>query len=370
MALPETEQLPLVLVTGCAGFIGTAVARGLADGYRLVGLDIREPEKEAPYKDFLECDLTDDAKTRRAVESVSERHGKHVAGVIHLAAYYDFSGEPSPLYDELTVKGSKRLIKALEVFDVVEQLMFSSSLLVMAPVEDEEAPLREDSQTRAEWEYPESKLKAEAALKECHGDIPLVILRIAGIYDEKCHSIPLSQHIRRICERKLESHLFPGDKSHGQPFLHREDLVCCIRATLEARDRLDSEETFLIAEEHVLSHQELQDRIGTLIHGKEWATFRVPKTVAKAGAWVKDKLPWEDPFIKPFMVDLADDHYPVEIKRAREKLQWEPQHNLYETLEPMIAFLSTDPAGFYRENNLEWSGAARRVAHETELAEK
>lgn len=352
---------PLVLVTGCAGLIGTAVAKGLADAYRLVGLDIRKPEEEAPYDDFIECDLTDDEKTGDALKRAREAHGAHVAGVAHLAAYYDFSGDPSPLYEELTVKGSARLLKGLNAFDTVEQVMFSSSLLVMRPVEEGQT-LDEDSDTRAEWAYPQSKLEAEAKLKEVRGDIPLVMLRIAGVYDEHCDSIPISQQIRRIYEKELESHLFPGDKDHGQPFLHLDDLISCIRATLEARDRLDPEELFLIAEPQVLSQQELQDRIGTLIWGEEWTTLRIPKPVAKAGAWVKNKLPREDPFIKPFMVDIADDHYPVDIQHARETLDWTPEHRLYDTLEDMIGFLTRDPVAFYRENGLEWSSAAAKSA--------
>jgi len=368
MSSPESSAHPLVLVTGCAGRVGVALAKGVADTYRIVGLDIRPPEPGAPYDDFVECDLTDMDKTRSALREVRERHGPRVAGVAHLAAYSDFSGEPSPLYEEVTVKGSERLLEALDCFEAVEQFMFTSSLLVMHPVEEGEGPLREDSATEATWEYPRSKLKAEETLKERHGDIPLVLLRIADVYDEACHSIQLGQHIRRIYEKDLESHVFPGDKGHGQPFLHLEDLVSCIRTTLEARARLEGQELFLISEPRVLSHQELQDRIGTLIYGGEWTTLRVPKPVAKAGAWVRDKLPWEDPFIKPYMVDIADDHYPVEIQRAREKLHWEPEYRLYDVLEEMIAFLSQDPIAFYQANNLEWTGKAARAAEGESLA--
>jgi nucleoside-diphosphate-sugar epimerase len=63
-------------------------------------------------------------------------------------------------------------------------------------------------------------LEAERVIQEERGSIPAVILRIAGVYNEDCNSIPLAQHISRIYEKRLESYFFPGDADHGQPFVH------------------------------------------------------------------------------------------------------------------------------------------------------
>jgi nucleoside-diphosphate-sugar epimerase len=90
----------------------------------------------------------------------------------------------------------------------------------------------------------------------------------------------------------------------------------------------------------LFSSPALQDELGYLIHGeKEWPTLRLPKTVAAAGAWLQDKLEpivpdaidqGEAPFVKPFMVRMADDHYALDISRARELLGWEPRVTLGE----------------------------------------
>jgi hypothetical protein len=54
------------------------------------------------------------------------------------------------------------------------------------------------------------------------------------------------------------------------------------------------------------------------------ASKRIPAR-AVAGAWVEDKIPGiEDPFIQSWMIDLADDHYELDISRARTLLGWEP----------------------------------------------
>ena len=66
-----------------------------------------------------------------------------------------------------------------------------------------------------------------------------------------------------------------------------------------------------------------------------------------------EKLPGADPFIKPWMIDRANDHYALDITRAHTLLGWEPKRTLRETLPKMVAALKADPLGWYRENNLE-----------------
>lgn len=350
----EHAGQPVVLITGSTGLLGTHLVKSLVDDYRVVGLDVKPPEELIPGTKWIKCDLTDDENVRDVLASVRSEFGNQIASVIHLAAYYDFSGEPSPLYDELTVEGTRRLLKALQDFDV-EQFAFSSSLLVMKPVPLGER-LRETSETQAEWAYPESKLKTEQILKVEHGKIPAVIARIAGVYNEDCHSLPISQQIRRIYEKQMESYFFPGNADHGQSFVHLDDVIRCFQQIIEHRGTLEPLEVFLIGEEDVMSYGELQDAIGELLHGEAWPTIRVPKAVAKAGAWVEEKLAGDDeedkPFIKPWMVDLADAHYPVDISQARRRLEWQPEHTLRGTLPKMIERLRRDPKQWYETNGL------------------
>jgi nucleoside-diphosphate-sugar epimerase len=180
-----------------------------------------------------------------------------------------------------------------------------------------------------------------------------VSLRIAGAYDDGCHSIPHANQIQRVYERKLTSHVFPGDVSHGQAFVHLHDVVEAIVRTVEHRHQLGPEEAFLIGEADTLSYDELQRACGRLIHGEEWETQSIPKALAKTGAWVRDQIPGEEPFIKPWMIDLADDHYALDIGRARTLLGWQPQRSLRETLPRMVSALKRDPLQFYKSNKLE-----------------
>jgi dihydroflavonol-4-reductase len=350
----ETPERPVLIITGCGGLIGTQLIAELARDHRVVGIDVTPPPKPDSRYSYLQCDLTSDADVARTFGELRRTHGGRIASVIHLAAYYDFSGEPSPMYRKLTVEGTQRLIRELKKLEKVEQLVFTSTLLVMEPAKDEGEVITESSPLEDEpWDYPRSKIAAEELIRREHGDIPAVILRIAGVYDEAGHSIPIAQHIARIREKKIESYFFPGNPAHGTPYVHMADLVACVRLVVAGRHALGPHEVFLVAEPDIVSHAELQDIIGDLIHGKEWPTIRIPKLAAKAGAWVREKLAGDEkPFIKPWMVDAADAHYPIAARRAREKLGWKPQHRLRDTLPAMIRFLRQEPTKFHELNKL------------------
>lgn len=352
---------PVVLITGNSGLIGTAVTNALAESYTTVGLDAKFPGEDSKIGDFIECDLTAEDSVDLALETARSRHGDEIASVVHLAAYYDFSGEPSDLYDKLTVQGTSRLLKGLQEFRT-GQFVFASSILVLEPVEDTGGSLTEASPLEDEpWDYPRSKIEAEEVIRRERGDIPTVVLRIAGVYDDLCHSIPIAQHISRIYEEKLESYFFPGDASHGQAFIHLDDLVTCLQRVVELRNKLGNE-LFLIAEPDVMTYNELQEQLGILIHGEEWATLWIPKFLAKAGAWAQENILGEKTFIKPWMVDLADQHYPIAIGHAHEKLGWNPKKTLRDTLPEIVGRLKTDPERWYEENNLEVPDKAKGKA--------
>ena len=118
--------------------------------------------------------------------------------------------------------------------------------------------LTEDSPIGPTWAYPESKVRTEAVIRAERGAIPAVILRFAGVYDDVCHSPPLAHQIQRIYERQLAGHLYSGETSHGQSFVHLDDVVDAIERAIEHRAKLPPETAILIGEPEALSYDELQ----------------------------------------------------------------------------------------------------------------
>src|SRR5438067_5493248 len=139
------SQKDVVVVTGSSGFIGAALIGKLAERFALVGLDRMASHQPPPAAECVCIDLTTEKGVQSAFERIRLAYGERLASVIHLAAYYDLSGEPSPLYEEITVGGTKRLLENLNAFKV-KQFIFSSTMLIHAPVApgqriDETSPL-------------------------------------------------------------------------------------------------------------------------------------------------------------------------------------------------------------------------------------
>ncbi len=354
----------IVLITGSNGRIGTAVMERLTGRFSdVVGFDRKAPSPPPLGCTHIPVDITSDDSVREGLRILREHHGTHIAAVVHLAAYYDFLGKPSPKYDEVTVEGTGRLLRGLregtgrmlrgqrEGF-AVEQFIFASTMLVHRPGEPG-VFLTEDSPIGPTWAYPESKVRTEALIGAERGAIPAVLLRFAGVYDDVCHAPPLAHQIQRIYERQLAGHLYSGETSHGQAFIHLDDVVDAIERVVERRAKLPPEVAILIGEPETLSYDELQHTFSRLIREESWETHNVPGPIAKAGAWVQDHIPGQDQFIKPWMIDRANDHYALDITRARSLLGWEPGHSLRQTLPKMVTALKADPAGWYREQGLE-----------------
>lgn len=344
----DTEK-EVIVVSGSSGLIGEALIDQLAKKYLVVGLDNVGYPFPPITSECICIDITSDQSMEIAFKRIRYAYGSRIAAVVHLAAYYDFAGKPSPLYQKITVEGTERLLRVLQGFDV-EQFIFSSSLLVYEPTVPG-VKITEESPLDPKWDYPKSKVKTEQILREKRGEIPVLNHRIAGIYNNEGHSIPIANHIQRIYENQLTSHLYPGKFDHGNPYLHLKDLVDAMLKGIEKRHKFKGMTTINLGESDTMSFIELQQTIAELIHKEKWKTYKIPKLLAKSGAWVQNLL--GDPFIKPWMVDRTDDHMELDISKAKKLLDWSPQHSLRSTLPKMIEKLKSEPLNWYQENNLE-----------------
>ncbi|MDQ3482809.1 MAG: NAD-dependent epimerase/dehydratase family protein [Pseudomonadota bacterium] len=360
----------VVIVTGSSGYLGGAIIRRLADKYTVVGLDRAGGKAPSECATQIEFDLGSDESVRDALEKVRTQFGGRIASVIHLASYYDITGNPNPLYDKITVQGTRRLVDGLQDFKV-DQFVFASTLLVHQPTKLPDERISEDSPVAPSWAYPESKLKTEELLRARHGDIPVVLLRIAGVYDDTGHSAFLAEQIAGVYEHRTTAHLYPGMLCAAQSSVHLDDLTDAVARLVERRKELPAELPLLIGEPEALGYAEIQDIVHCEIHGEDWTTVRIPKGLAKIGAWLQNEVLGQDQFVQQWMIDEASSHYIVDIDRARRLIGWEPRHSLRERLPKIIAALKADPQRWYKANKLHpavvaWHGekAAPAGAHD------
>lgn len=351
---PSSER-PAVIVTGSSGLLGRPVCQRLAEaGYQVFGFDrvgLPEPPKDTEHVRDIECDVSDSASVRAAMRKVHPLTGGKLASVVHMAAYYDFSGEDSDLYKKVTINGTDRLLNELEDFEI-EQFVFTSTMLVHAPTEVGQY-IAEDNPIEAKWPYPQSKIDTERLIRDGHPNVRSVFLRIAGVYTDYGRQPTLVQQMKRIYEKDLQGHFFPGDSDAGQSVVHLDDAVDAIVRAVERRESIEPKTAILVGERDPISYQALQELMGKQLHEKEWATLYVPPAIAKVGAAASDVVQGGDAFIKPFMVSMADDHYALDISRAKKLLGWEPQHSLLTTLPKMTGLLKSDPEEWYRKNGVD-----------------
>lgn len=348
-----------IIITGSNGFIGYAITKRLSQKYNVIGFDQIFP-KESLCATNYEVNISSKESISKALEDMRQKYGSNIASVIHLAAYYSFAEQESPEYDKITVKGTDQFLQLLKNFEV-EQFIFSSTMLVHRPAEIGEK-INENSPVEPSWAYPKSKVDAEKILKREHEFIPLVNLRIAGVYDDHCHSIPISNQIMRIYEKQLSGRLYPGNDSKGQTFLHLDDLVDAIDKIIEKRKILPAEVDLLLGEPKAISYAALQHIVAMLVHGRHWNSLKIPLWFAKLGSWLQHHTPLiRKPFIMPWMIDFTNDHYELDISRAQKLIEWKPQHDLQKTLPIMIETLKKNPLQWYKENKLKAPTELARV---------
>jgi nucleoside-diphosphate-sugar epimerase len=355
-----SAEKPVVLITGAAGRLGSQLAEACSRNYRVVGLDSGIQENTGV--DSIPCDLNVSQSVVNALALVRERYGERLACVIHLGPQQDFSEETAEFDQGRMIDGIGRLLHSLRDF-VVEQFVFLSSMLVMA---NESAEISDSTEDASKKESHDQRLSPRAyfeierfiqrELSPDRGNIPTVILRIASVYDENCHSMTIAQQISRIYEKRLESYFYPGDVDRGQPFVRLDDLVDSFLHVIELRLELETFEIFLIAEPDIMSYAELQEQIGELLHGEEWTMIPIPRIVAKAGAWAQETIFRREHAVKAETVELVDMRYQAEIERTKKRLGWQPQHSLRDTLSKIIGSLKENPHRWYETNNLHLPG--------------
>lgn len=167
-----------VLVTGANGFTGGHLARRLiADGHRVRAL-VRPGAKtdalQAAGIEVVTGQLTDAADVRRAVAGCAQ--------VYHIAAAFRTAGHPDQYYYDVNVGGTRNVLDAAQA-EGCERVIHCSTGGVHGHIED--PPANEDYRFKPGDVYQESKVAAEALVRErvAKGQ-RITMFRPAAIYGE------------------------------------------------------------------------------------------------------------------------------------------------------------------------------------------
>jgi nucleoside-diphosphate-sugar epimerase len=334
-------------ILGAAGFIGKALRERLADRYALWTMDRKwaEDDDPAPAEQRATFDATDPAALD---DWWSEVAAGPMAGVIHLVAHYDFSNRSDPRYGAVETGLVHLLERVGETLPADVPLVYAGSMTTLRPTEPGRA-LTESSPRWGPWAYPAHKLRCAELLEASDIPHPRCELVLAGVYGEWCELVPLYFQIERARRSGPASWVYPGPVDRGLTYVHREDAAAAFELALSGLRGRAGTHRFLVGEERPMTYAEVHDAARRTF-GKGRASFlRVPRAVAKAGAALFQAAGAE-PFVRPWMVDFAGEHFEFDLQQVRAGLGWQPQRSLFDEMDSMCR-RARDQAEEWRRRN-------------------
>ncbi len=319
-----------VLVTGASGFVGGYLAEELTRrGYSVVAM-VRKDSDTALLRmlgaELRVGDLTDPA----SLDSVT----KGVDAVVHLAAYYSFSGSKE-MYELVNVQGTRSLMEAM-LKNGVRRLIYCSSTEATGPTP--EPPASEDSPPDSSYEYGRSKLRAENLVREYQKKgVQFTIIRPSGIYGPRNLDDVAFWFITSFANTWL-SKIIIGDGKRSVQFVHIEDVVQGFILALE-RPEASVGRVYFITDSRAYSYDEVYAILASIL-GKEPPKWHVPVLLAKIIAapvqgfnWLRRKpsFIWRIDSMDVFRVDRS-----YSIQRAQKELGYEPKHSLTDGLKETV----------------------------------
>jgi nucleoside-diphosphate-sugar epimerase len=336
---------PTIMITGAAGFIGTALRESLILEYDLICVDLLPSPSALNGERWYQIDVTDS----QAVEHLFGSLQKPLSGLIHLAWYYDFSNLPHPRYQAAVDSVPALAASFGRNAKTDAPFIFASSMAAMAPTIPGVKQTPESPRSEA-WQYPASKVRGERALRAVSIAQPVVELVLAGVYSDYCELVPLFQSIERIRQGSIQSWFFPGRTDRGLTYVHVADVVRAIRSTLQAvYPKSQSIYRLLVGESAPVTNQEIFSAACDAFHRRQVPILKVPPGLAKFGALII-RLISKDNFVQPWMIPFAEEHFEFDLSLTTKVIGWAPARRLSDTLPSMLSLASRDTRHWLMRN--------------------
>jgi nucleoside-diphosphate-sugar epimerase len=336
--MPPSQRKKVIVITGAAGFLGSALTVDLAGDFQIIALDQRVPsaplQKTVPEVPWEIVDISKSEQVDAFFQDTIRRYGR-VDFILHFAAYYHFGNEWRAPYTQSNIRGTSHILRAGERVGA-GRIVFASSIAAQIPPPPGEA-LTEHSPTSDYIPYARSKSIGERRVREYSSRLPGVVLRIGGVFDDWCELPALYSLIKLWGGPSPLNHCIPGRGLTGMPYLHRRDLVGMVRRCIEYRDRLGPYEILFASQDGAVTHKELSAGLWTLVRTTPPRGISIPKRYMSWALHLQSilrNLTGDVVFEKPWMMNYIDRPWTVDTRHTREKLGWKaaPGYGLLERL--------------------------------------
>lgn len=302
----------LTLVTGVAGFLGSAVARKLADTGRRVRGVVRASSPRANLADFpgeiVEADLRDVQAVRAAMQGVGE--------LFHVAADYRlWARDPEEIVRNNRVMTAAVMEAALDAG--VRRVVYTSSVATLLPdpngPADETRPATPEQATGA---YKRSKVVAERLVEDLvrTRGLPAVIVNPSTpIGPRDVHPTPTGRILVEAATGKM-----PAFVDSGLNLVHVDDVAA---GHLLAAEKGKVGERYILGGEDVALGEMLR-QIAAIV-GRKPPTVQLPVAPLFPLAWLAElggRISGKEPFITLDSLRMARHHMFYSSAKAEREL--------------------------------------------------
>jgi nucleoside-diphosphate-sugar epimerase len=351
-----------MIITGATGFLGSQLVRQLRREYRIVALGRRDPvEARAPVGagiEWFRVDIADFDGLKQVFERVRELGGARL--LLHMAAYYDFTGDDNPEYYRTNVLGTENLIKLAEPLQL-RRFIFASSIAA-CPFPPPGGKITEETPPSGDVPYAHSKRAGEDLMRRYRDTVPSCIVRPAAVFSEWCEYEPLDVFLRTWCSRLPYSRVIAGAGSSAVPYLHVLDLLSFFLRVVEKCDELEPAEVLLASPDGSTTHLELFRSATSSWFGGPRRPLHISPDLAALGIRAREwlgRLTSRMPFERSWMVDYIDLQLAVNAARTRRRIDWAPNsgRGVLDSIDTMIHNLRSDRREWRRRNRRRGGGS-------------
>jgi nucleoside-diphosphate-sugar epimerase len=350
-------SLPRVLVTGSSGFLGRHLLDELKSTHRIFGIARRTPAfTGAPLHQnitWFQVDIRDRQGLRRAFRRLAEEGG--VETVVHLAAYYDFTGERHPDYQRTNIDGLRNVLDECRHLPL-RRFIFASSVAA-SDFRAGNRVVNESTPADGTHHYAVSKRVGEAMLEEYEDEIPTCIVRFAALFSDWCEYPPLFKFLETWLSNNWRRRFLGGKGQLGVPYLDVREAVRFLVRLMRMQDTLEPNEILIASTDGSVTTRQLFEDATLHYYGSAESPVYLPRELSRVGIYCRDRFLGalgDRPFERAWMASYFDRRLDVDASQTRRRLDWRPRErlSLRRRLPFMIENLKCEPMEWYRRNHM------------------
>jgi len=348
-------ELRRVIVTGASGFLGRHLLAAMKDRYRIFALARRSQRMvRAPVHHNIswhQVDIGEPEPLAAVFRTIRDDGGAPI--LVHLAAYYDFTGEDHPEYRRTNVDGLRNVLEQSKELGL-RRFIFASSVAACRFPPPGEA-VNEASPPDADHIYARTKKIGEEMVREYGAHFPSWTVRLGALYSDWCEYPPLFMLMSSWLSGEWNRRILAGKGNSAVAYLHVRDAVSFFMRLLEGGEGLSGNDILIASTDDAVYHRRLFDEATRNYFGAKVDPVFMPRFLCWLGLWMQDRagrLLGRRPFERPWMAGYIDRQLVVDASLTRRRLGWAPNPRLH--IARRMPFLvdnrRTDPVEWHRRN--------------------